>query len=566
MHEFQKQTGRGQRQTVDGFLKVPSRQDNAHSIVRRKPRLDSLRDSRQTMNALKRPQDLQSVRSVSVGSVGQTKTRPSSSVIGEGPTSLLHMTLPGSGDLTDDKKRQGVPKKGHARRRGKLHLVRRWSFRTALILTILVLTVGGFLTIKTTMKLHKVLKGGGTAAALQANVKPQLLKGEGDGRINFLLLGIGGEGHDGPDLTDTMLVASIDPVNKTAALVSIPRDLWVTVPGYGQMKINAVYANAKYHDLNSDPKNVAKAEADGLSLAEQEVTQIVGIPIHYHLLMDFQAFKQAVDAVGGVDVNVTEDLVDPTMAWENNWNPVLAKKGVDHMGGVQALQYVRSRHSTARGDFDRTERQRLLIEALSQKVLSAGTYTNPLKISELISAFGDHVTTDLGVNDALRLMSIAKNISAGTIKSIGLADPPNNYVRTDTVGSASVVRPTAGFGNYTDIQNFIRNTLKDPYIAKENAAVEVLNGTSTAGLASTTGDKLKTYGYNVTKVDSTPTSSYQKTLIVDLTGGKKPYTKNYLEKRFGVQSANKLPDPKIQATGADFVVILGQDATTNSQN
>jgi LCP family protein required for cell wall assembly len=566
MHEFQKQTGRGQRQTVDGFLKVPSRQDNAHSIVRRKPRLDSLRDSRQTMNALKRPQDLQSVRSVSVGSVGQTKTRPSSSIIGEGPTSLLHMTLPGSGDLTDDKKRQGVPKKGHARRRGKLHLVRRWSFRTALILTILVLTVGGFLTIKTTMKLHKVLKGGGTAAALQANVKPQLLKGEGDGRINFLLLGIGGEGHDGPDLTDTMLVASIDPVNKTAALVSIPRDLWVTVPGYGQMKINAVYANAKYHDLNSDPKNVAKAEADGLSLAEQEVTQIVGIPIHYHLLMDFQAFKQAVDAVGGVDVNVTEDLVDPTMAWENNWNPVLAKKGVDHMGGVQALQYVRSRHSTARGDFDRTERQRLLIEALSQKVLSAGTYTNPLKISELISAFGDHVTTDLGVNDALRLMSIAKNISAGTIKSIGLADPPNNYVRTDTVGSASVVRPTAGFGNYTDIQNFIRNTLKDPYIAKENAAVEVLNGTSTAGLASTTGDKLKTYGYNVTKVDSTPTSSYQKTLIVDLTGGKKPYTKNYLEKRFGVQSANKLPDPKIQATGADFVVILGQDATTNSQN
>ena len=463
--------------------------------------------------------------------------------------------------LSRKEKRQARAKKG-----GKWYAFRKWTLRSSLAVGALVLVVGGFLGIKTWHQLHKVLKGGGTAAALQANVKPQLLKGEGDGRINFLLLGRGGDGHDGPDLTDTILVASIDPVHKTAALVSIPRDLWVTGPSGGAGKINAIYANAKYAALARSPKDAAGADTAGEAAIAQEITTVLGIPIHYHVLMDFQAFKEAVDAVGGVDVNVPEDLVDPTMAWENNWNATLAKKGLDHMGGFQALEYVRSRHTSARGDFDRTERQRLLIAALSQKVLSAGTYTNPLKISQLLSAFGNHVSTDLSVNDSLRLATILKDVKGQAIQSVGLADPPNNFVHTGDIGSASVVLPTAGQDNYAAIQSYIRNTLKDPYIAQENAAIEVLNGTSTAGLASTTGDKLKSYGYNVVKVDSAPTSSYTATTIVDLTNGAKPYTKNYLQKRLNAKVVTKLPDATIQATGADFVIILGQDATTNSQN
>jgi LCP family protein required for cell wall assembly len=480
------------------------------------------------------------------------------------------MSLPSGSMLGGSTKERKLSRKekraARAKKGGKWYGFRKWSLRGGLVAAALVLVVGGFLGVKTLHQLHKVLKGGGTAAALQSNVKPQLLKGEGDGRINFLLLGRGGDGHDGPDLTDTILVASIDPVNKTAALVSIPRDLWVTAPSGGATKINAIYANAKYAALAKNSKDTAGAENAGEAAIAQEVTTILGIPVHYHVLMDFQAFKEAVDAVGGVDVNVPEDLVDPTMAWENGWNSTLAKKGLDHMGGVQALMYVRSRHTSARGDFDRTERQRLLIEALSQKVLSAGTYTNPLKISQLLSAFGNHVSTDLSVNDSLRLMTILKGVKGQAIQSVGLADPPNNYVQTGSVGSASVVLPTAGQGNYTAIQSYIRNTLKDPYIAKENASVEVLNGTTVPGLAGTTGDTLKTYGYNVTKVDSTPSSDYTKTILVDLTGGKKPYTKNYLQKRFNAKVVTKLPDATIQATGADFVVILGQDATANSQN
>jgi hypothetical protein len=119
--------------------------------------------------------------------------------------------------------------------------------RTAAALAILVFIGGGYVGAQAYMKSRKVLKGGGSAAALQANVAPSLLKGEGDGRINILLLGRGGAGHDGPDLTDTLIVASVDPVHHEAALMSIPRDFWVKPSGgYGYTKINSIYANAKY--------------------------------------------------------------------------------------------------------------------------------------------------------------------------------------------------------------------------------------------------------------------------------------------------------------------------------
>jgi LCP family protein required for cell wall assembly len=529
--------------------------------------MDGLRTPSRPMNDFRRPEGLHAVQPVNMRAAkasGLDTSRPNQASVAAKDQSLLHMTLPGG--ALSRKERRKAKKERAQKHPSKLRTFRKWSMRSALVMVALVVMVGGFLSLKAAHQIHKVLKGGGKAAALQANVKPQLLRGEGDGRINFLLLGRGGDGHDGPDLTDTILIASIDPVNKTASLLSIPRDLWVTVPGYGAGKINAVYANAKYHSLNITPKDKAKAEAAGMQAIQDEVTQVLGIPIHYHSIVDFTAFQEAVDTVGGVDITAPEALVDQTMAWQNGWNATLAKQGVNHFDGKHALMYVRSRHGSARGDFDRTERQRILIAALSQKVLSAGTYTNPLKISQLLSAFGDHVSTDLGVNDTLRLMTMFKGVGTGNIKSVSLADPPNDFVRTGMVGNSSVVLPIAGQDNYTDIQNYVRNTLKDPYLAKENANVVVLNGTSTPGLASTTGDKLKSYGYNVTKVDSAPTSDYTKTTLVDLTKGKKPYTKNYLQKRFNAKVLTKLPDTTMQASGADFVVILGQDASANSQN
>lgn len=476
------------------------------------------------------------------------------------------MTLPGGAihEKNEAKRRHKASMRTGSQKRGRRAL--KWTLRGALAMVILLVIGGGFLFTKGYFKLNQVFKGGGTAAALQADVKPELLKGEGDGRVNILMLGRGGPGHEGPDLTDTILVASIDPQNKTSTLVSIPRDTWVSVPGQGSSKINSIFANAKYRALNNNSKDIAGAEKAGVTTVEEVVSQILGVPIHYYSMVDFAAFEQAVNTVGGVTIDVPSDLVDHTMAWKNSGNSILAKKGSQTFDGRQALMYVRSRMGSARGDFDRTERQRLFITALTGKVLSAGTYTNPLKVSQLMSAFGDHVSTDLSISNAVRLGTIGKEVNLGAMQSIGLADPPQSLLRTDNINGQSVVVPVAGVGDYSQVQAFIRNTLKDPYIAKENPSLAVLNGTSVAGLATKKADELKSYGYSVTQVATAPTQEYAKTVIVDLTAGKKPYTLHYLENRLGVKATTKLPDSTIQATGADFVIILGQDATTTNQN
>ncbi len=245
------------------------------------------------------------------------------------------------------------------------------------------------------------------------------------------------------------------------------------------------------------------------------------------------------------------------MAWENN-NPILAQPGWQTMNGSQALNYVRSRETTS--DFARTQRQRAVLIALKNKALSLGILSNPFKISSLLSTFGDNVRTDISIGDANALYSLMKKISSSNIQSIGLADAPNDYVTTSNVGNISVVVPTAGEFDYSQIQNYVRNTLRDGYLAKENALVRVLNGTNSPGLATSTAATLKSYGYRVGTVGNAPTSNYSKTVVVDLTNGRDKYTRHYLEQRFGVSAVTSLPDKSIKPGNANFVIIVGEDA------
>lgn len=435
---------------------------------------------------------------------------------------------------------------------GKMLLLRSASAVVAIFLI-----SGGFLAWKGYANLHKVFHGSSTVAALGSRpVAPDLLKGEGDGRVNILLLGIGGPGHDGPDLTDTMVVLSVDPVNKTAAMLSVPRDLWVKMPvnyvGSSQ-KINAAFESGKYKYLGKMDANNGNAQAvqAGFDSTDEVVGQVLGININYHVLLDFQAFRQAIDTVGGVNVDVKDQLYDPTMAWENGNNPVLAPVGAQHMDGVKALLYARSRETTS--DFARAQRQRQIIVALKDKVLTADTLSNPAKIDGLMNAFGDNVFSDMSTQGAMRLGTILKQISDNKIMSLSLVDPPHQLVTTDHVGTISVVRPLAGFGNYAAIQTFVRSELKDGYLLKENAPVAVVG--STAAKAAATAATLTNYGYNVVSSMAAP-AAISHTRVVDLSGGKDPYTKHYLEGRFNVQATSKLPAGiSVGPAGAKFVII-----------
>jgi LCP family protein required for cell wall assembly len=414
--------------------------------------------------------------------------------------------------------------------------------RSAGVLTVLVMGLGGFFSWKAYSKFHKVFHGNSTVAALSTKpVTPNLLKGEGDGRVNILLLGIGGPGHDGPDLTDTIVVLSVDPVNNTASMLSVPRDLWVKQPiNYfgSQQKINATYESGKYHYLGKMDSSSANASAvgAGFSNLDQVLKTVLGINVNYHVLVNFQAFRQAVDTVGGVTVNVSEPLVDPTMAWENHWNPILAPAGVQQMDGVKALMYARSRETSS--DFARSQRQRQILVALKDKVLTAGTLSNPAKIDSLMNAFGDNVYSDLSTQGATRLYGIMKKVNDSQIRSIGLTDDQHKLVTTDHVGTTSVVRPIAGFDNYADIQSYVLGQLPDGYLIKEKAPVAIIGATNPG--ATALGATLKSYGYNVSSVSSTE-QTVLGTTVVDLSRGKAPFTKHYLETRFGVKVLTSLP-------------------------
>lgn len=453
-------------------------------------------------------------------------------------------------------------------RRKKWHRARLIATRGTAVILVLLITMGGLLFSQTYFKLNKVFKGTtGTVAALKPNVNPDLLKGEGSGRVNVLLLGRGGDdNHNNPDITSSIMVASIDPINYKATLISIPANLWVNVPGEGVMKIDAAWekGESKYFGGKTVTGSTnTGAVNSGFSLVDQTLGQVLGINIDYNILVNFQAFQQAVDTVGGITVNVPTSLVDPTIAWQNSNNPTIAQAGTQNFDGAQALLYVRSVETTS--DFSRDSRQRAVLMAIESKVENLGTLSNPLKIESLINTFGNNVQTDLSLSNASRLYSITKKITSDNTVSTDLATAPNQYVTTGNIAGQSIVLPTAGLFNYGPIQQYMHIILKDPYIIKENAKVLILNGTDMPGLATKEASLLETYGYNVIGVANTPNSNWSKTTLVNLAHGKYPYTQHYLEERLGVKAVNSLSDKSIPTNGADFVIIIGSNEVNSTQ-
>jgi hypothetical protein len=244
------------------------------------------------------------------------------------------------------------------------------------------------------------------------------------------------------------------------------------------------------------------------------------------------------------------------------------------MNGTKALMYVRSRQTSS--DFARSQRQRSVILALKSKVLTAGTLSNPLKLSGLINAFGDNMVTDMTLSEGLRAYDLTKAIDNAKVQTVDLVTPPNNLITTGAIQNASVALPRAGMFAYAEIQKYVQQLFNPPEAATKSAAktagaaaaastapetatISVLNGTTRAGLAGTSAAAVKAAGYNVTQIANAPSQGYAKTIVVDLSNGANPKTKKYLETLYGVVSVSQLPDAAIQAGAANFVVILGSD-------
>jgi LCP family protein required for cell wall assembly len=201
------------------------------------------------------------------------------------------------------------------------------------------------------------------------------------GRTNILVLGVGDPGHAGEGLSDSMSVISLDTHTQRIAQISLPRDLRVQIPDYGYNKINA--ANA----------------FGGPLLAEQVVANTLGIPVHYYIKTDFTGLRQVVDAVGGIDVNVTQRLTDPEYPCDDNQYRSCGldiRPGLQHMDGAEALKYARCRKGTCGDDFGRAARQQEVMSLVRDKIVMADAWEHPARMFAVVKAIRDNVETNMG--------------------------------------------------------------------------------------------------------------------------------------------------------------------------
>lgn len=432
---------------------------------------------------------------------------------------------------------------------------KRLIFKSFALISVVMLVAIGWIFGKAWWDANRALGGGGDSAALNREVDPNSLNGEGDGRINVLLMGKGGPNHDGGDLTDSMLVASIDPINDAVALVSIPRDLWVKPNNLWPMKINAVYSSAKNQALYKNPKDEKAAERAGIEAAESTVEQYLGIKINYYGMVDFSAFEEAVNILGGINVKLDEPYSDPTMYIGTKMLNLPA--GDVYLDGATALGYARSRYGSERGDFDRGDHQQRVIVGIKNKALSLGTFGNPVKVSKLVDTFGNRVQTNFSLNDIMRFYELSKKINETNISNVDLAKDGEAVLQTGMIGGQSVVYPIAGVNDFSEVQKYIRGKLIDSFIIKEQPTVIILNGTTRPGAAKLRADELKSYGYNVLQIADAPNTNITSTTLVDTTNGAKKYTKRYMELRFDTKAVKEIKGMDLSPYIADYIVVIG---------
>lgn len=441
---------------------------------------------------------------------------------------------------------------------------------SVLIMLVMFISVGSWVGWKAVRNVDKVFHGNlvTDAHALFSSTK---LKGESNGRVNILLAGDSADdpGHNGANLTDSIMLISLDTKNNTGFMLSIPRDLWINIPRIGHQKINAANTVTNF--------NKAGYPQGGMGQLEQIVEQDLGIPVDYYGLINYGALKDSVNAVGGITVNIQSPdprgLYDPNISKQDD-GPLKLPNGPVTLNGQTALNLARARgdaynsYGFPQSDFDRTEHQRQMLVALAQKAETAGVIANPIKIGQLFDALGNNVQTDLKLSDVIRLVQLTKGVSSSNIQSLAISYSGANpllrsYLAPD--GEDALI-PAAGVDDFSGIQQYYQKLTSDSPVAKESANVVILNASDVIGLASREKTVLENKGFNVTDIADASTT-YPTSTIVDLSNGQDPNSKQTLEQVLSgstvTTATNSSPEAaeavsyEVAPYSANFVVVLG---------
>lgn len=456
----------------------------------------------------------------------------------------------------------------------------RW-FKKLLFLLVIFLIVGGVVFG------YKVLSASNKISTTERSILGQLkdllftnekLKGEDSDRINILLIAVGGEGHSGATLADTIMLASVRPSDKSVGLLSIPRDLYVQVPGEEYYsKINSVHAYGE-----------SKKKDNGPILLGQKIEEITGQEIHYFARIDFTAFKHIVDAVGGIDVKINNSFFD-------YWHKISFPAGTEHMNGERSLAYVRARYieGPEGGDFKRAARQQQILLSLREKVFSVQTAIDFAAINSIIDSLSDNIRTSMELWEMKRFYELVRTIDQNKVHSTVLTTGPRGVLvgSTEILGGtpASILKPRTG--DYSEIKTiadtiFSQAVLESPGTQESEqtplptppdqtpapspsasstptasvkpAVIEIRNGTNTTGLAQKTKDALTSKKYAVNAIGNAVDRSTEKTTVyaINLTHADDAKT---VAELLDAEADSGLPDGEAK-TSADILVILGADA------
>jgi LCP family protein required for cell wall assembly len=378
---------------------------------------------------------------------------------------------------------------------------------------------------------------------------------QGTERVTLLVMGIDQRTYEeGPWRTDTMILVTVDPATKSTAMLSIPRDLWVPIPGFQESRIN----NAHFYG------DAFKYPGGGPALAKKTVQQNFGLPVQYYVRINFSAFEKLVDLIGGIDVRVERTIDDPEYPAENNpgYDPFHMDAGLQHMDGKTALKYARSRHDDPLGDFGRSRRQQQVILAIRDKVMQINALPKLLpRAGEIASTLGEAVQTDLSLQQVIQLAKLGTQMDRSRIKSVFIDQTVT--LPFTTPDNDQVLVP---------LRDEIRKLVRDQFLAappplnaqgtpvpvEAPANIVVQNGTPQVGLAGQTANALKARGFNVVQYGNTDDnrSDYAQTEIIVYTGRTAAAQ--------ALAEALQVPQSAIQTASSpggnfDIRVILGAD-------
>ncbi len=389
------------------------------------------------------------------------------------------------------------------------------------------------------------------------------LQTDSNGRTNILLAGIGGEGHDGGELTDTIMVASIDDNTKLVSLLSIPRDTYVKTDQFPEgERINQIYVLGK-NAVNS---------ATGMKDLENVISGITGLQINYYAKVDFAGFTKIVDSLGGVDVNVEKDIYDPfyPLGETTHYQTFSIKAGPQHLDGATALKYARSRETTS--DFDRARRQQELMTAIKDKAFSLNILTDPGKIQAIYDSIKDSIETNLNVDEIIELAKISKDFTKDNIFSHVLSDNQSScggflyQPARDFFGGAFVLLPAGK--NYDSIHEMTDLIFNHEDVMKDDTPIQVLNGTKTGNIAGDVTDYLSRDCFNVVYYGNADQKNIATTTIYYQAGpnGEKPPILDFIAKILPYPEVAGIPQADLNTdkkAGTQIIIELGADYLQN---